>query len=675
MKRTLTFLFSLAHLLTGAQPGPVVLQHLDAYGNIRFDSSPKLYTRAVTGTPELYSKVLSISDPNGRKLLKKGNGTYFGPLGLVYMEPPGSNIPVPYRYPAYGTLEEPFREFMEFFDALPGGVGEFYGKGKFKDGLKEGVWYEGEITKGNDPGKEVRFDVNSYAHRYAAGNYVKGKKEGLWEYHDRDVVFYGQFVNGKREGEWKSKKIVIGDHPLAVFREGDRYVYPIDGGFKNGAPDGVWVRYERDSGRVNCKGYYHQGKYLGLIEYHYPSGRPEYQADVRNDSIVNKRFYCPEGALIDVKNARSSSGYIRDAAYAPGFDFPDGHTHTNGYDHTWQVHWGGKEADGWYVNGKMDSVWRTYEWKDTTSEVRYRKGETWGRYWRTNGNGKEAGYYCGNWKHCSTWVEEEKDADGRHIKSELSGDGEIRLLKNYWVDDRQTVSDGFGVVTEVMPFSGRYYKNDHVYEEIFYIDGKPYKSVMYYGKEKNEQMTRWIVYHLPGGDSLSDFWDESHTQTVKGGYGEMLQYESFGNEIAVRRIYVGGKVLSEARGNISNIISAIHIRKEIVKHTATGVYEVTVTISKGALKGFAKYTDAVSLGEGAIVNVISAPEATLSFLDHKVKFVWVQLPPGDELALHYTVSGVKELEKVQAGVFRFAYSNTANDVVLLPGNVTWTEVK
>lgn len=64
---------------------------------------------------------------------------------------------------------------------------------------------------------------------------------------------------------------------------------------------------------------------------------------------------------------------------------------------------------------------------------------------------------------------------------------------------------------------------------------------------------------------------------------------------------------------------------------------IELKISKGSVKGFAKYSD--DLPAGYTAKSVNTSESSFSVADGKVKFVWVTLPSKDEITISYLLSG------------------------------------
>ena len=124
-------------------------------------------------------------------------------------------------------------------------------------------------------------------------------------------------------------------------------------------------------------------------------------------------------------------------------------------------------------------------------------------------------------------------------------------------------------------------------------------------------------------------------------------------------------------------VSAPLIKRQIVKHTGTGEYEVTVTISKGSLNSFASYKETIP-GNGNIkVEGIDLAGSDFKFDESKrtVKFLWVALASSDNMTVSYKLSGISNLKKDFPGEFKYVEDNAATSSSLKAENVSYSEVK
>ncbi|HAW53350.1 MAG TPA: hypothetical protein DCX54_13650 [Flavobacteriales bacterium] len=86
-------------------------------------------------------------------------------------------------------------------------------------------------------------------------------------------------------------------------------------------------------------------------------------------------------------------------------------------------------------------------------------------------------------------------------------------------------------------------------------------------------------------------------------------------------------------------------------------FVITVRIEKGDLSGFAKFTQ--DLPKTFTASLVNGSDATFSFKDNKVKFIWVALPLDQDFSFSYKVKvdvGVAGNFKV-GGVFAYIFDN------------------
>lgn len=86
-------------------------------------------------------------------------------------------------------------------------------------------------------------------------------------------------------------------------------------------------------------------------------------------------------------------------------------------------------------------------------------------------------------------------------------------------------------------------------------------------------------------------------------------------------------------------------------------FMVEITISKGDLNGFAKYM--IELPEGFTATVVESHDATFSFKDQKVKFIWIALPAENEFTISYKVTTDPSVVGVfpLGGTFSYIFDN------------------
>lgn len=94
--------------------------------------------------------------------------------------------------------------------------------------------------------------------------------------------------------------------------------------------------------------------------------------------------------------------------------------------------------------------------------------------------------------------------------------------------------------------------------------------------------------------------------------------------------------------------SKLSCQRIISKEATPNNYNVEVKIKKGEVKGFAKYQELIP--EGYAITAGSTSGSSFSTSDGKAKFVWVTLPPEEEMTISY------KLEKITTGSFEATLS-------------------
>jgi len=97
--------------------------------------------------------------------------------------------------------------------------------------------------------------------------------------------------------------------------------------------------------------------------------------------------------------------------------------------------------------------------------------------------------------------------------------------------------------------------------------------------------------------------------------------------------------------------------KRIVESMGGDDYKVTIQIQKENIGGFAKIQDYVPLGANA--SIIKNQDAVFSVVENKVKFVWMNLPEGNQVEIAYKLTASntnqKELQDAISGEFSFIH--------------------
>lgn len=89
---------------------------------------------------------------------------------------------------------------------------------------------------------------------------------------------------------------------------------------------------------------------------------------------------------------------------------------------------------------------------------------------------------------------------------------------------------------------------------------------------------------------------------------------------------------------------------------------IEMKISKGSIKGFAKYTD--ELPAGYTAKSVNTSESSFSVADGKVKFVWVTLPSQEEVIISYLLSGRSQSLVNLTGEFSYLANDQSKKFIM-----------
>ena len=120
-------------------------------------------------------------------------------------------------------------------------------------------------------------------------------------------------------------------------------------------------------------------------------------------------------------------------------------------------------------------------------------------------------------------------------------------------------------------------------------------------------------------------------------------------------------------------IDAPVIKREIRKHKGTNDYEIIVMIKKGSLNGFASYKETLPENLNATVNSSNYGDASFSFKNGVVKFLWTALPGSKELIFSYILTTDEKFDKNFPGVFKYIDDNIATASTLKKEDISYSE--
>ena len=121
-------------------------------------------------------------------------------------------------------------------------------------------------------------------------------------------------------------------------------------------------------------------------------------------------------------------------------------------------------------------------------------------------------------------------------------------------------------------------------------------------------------------------------------------------------------------------IPFVSIKRTVIKHVQSGEYEVTITISKDSLAGFAAFYELFSEGGTFMAAAVKDAGASFSVTEKGVKFVWGNLPSGKSVEVSYTIKGISLTGADFPGHFKYIYDNEPRKLDLIRENVTYREV-
>ncbi|MFG0332731.1 MAG: hypothetical protein ACF8TS_05140, partial [Maioricimonas sp. JB049] len=202
-----------------------------------------------------------------------------------------------------------------------------------------------EVVKQNGPGGQLQLEEHVF--KDAAG---KSIRHGTFTQYfpDGRVLATGDFVHGQRHGKW-TKWVGVGESRL--------YASPIYGGyagpffteahFKLGALHGPWIVYDARKQKMS-EWHFQDGVQHGPWIWYYPDGTKHrestYVGGVLHGPVID---YLPNGQI------RSRVEY---------FDGRRKYLRTYGYGY------GGKQAEGWYLE-PLEKTKTTYDWWKSFGET------------------------------------------------------------------------------------------------------------------------------------------------------------------------------------------------------------------------------------------------------------------------------------------------------------------
>ena len=618
----------------------------------------------------------SISDRNGKKLLRGGNGNYYGPYCLV--NDPGAFADIILVNERY-SFEEYYMSGAFHLDWMPLnniGVRARYetdrstyvndyltlAKGKFKNGLKEGEWLEGnffEMKRNRVPIndgpissdiRDLRIVLESPENCYAQGNYIKGKKEGLWKLHNADVTFEGFYKDGKRVGKWKThKRNYDSKYKSEQYYYSDNFRCFVEGQYKNGLPDSVWTIFIDHSDTVQQQQLYINGLSLGVIKEYYISGKIKMKGILSGDTLIRK-YYSPLGdelksfkygsdSYCETKNGKRDGKYY-------SWEYNGRITHT-----------------GYYLNGNQEGPWLEFGYDgDTIAMYQYRNGLLEGNYMKKEYGGVTEGKYNMNQKE-GAWVE--FNYNSKRISNYKNGKEQ---LLNYWESEKHLIKEGEGILTTVFDS----YSSDPYTTKKKEVGFK--KGFIHYYKEyyKNGSL-KLLKYVTPRGDSLAVHNSPFGGLCVSSGEGVVTEYDD-NNRIEQVHFYEGGRLQKTEqyhRGNYSSVkifFTSKYEKQPVIKRkfikVSEGVYAVEVTINElFNASNFQKLIEKLPGGYQVTLKEELSASTSYKFKEGELIFIWTNNSTTD-FSIVYTLKIPKNYKFIPDYEGQFEYVIEGHKVVV-----------
>jgi len=325
------------------------------------------------------------------------------------------------------------------------------------------------------------------------GNYLNGKKDGLWTFYndDNDYWSQGNFLEGKKVGLWK-------------------FYYDIDstleqkGRYLNGKKDGIWESFYK-SGQIYQSGNYENGYKIGHWDYYYENGNKLQELTFvkpREPSAYNTDVGCVEG---NCKNGYGTYIQVNGNRYVGEFVLGDRYgTGTMSY------------KDGSIYIGE----WKKNK-KDGIGTMNYENGNFYKGEWKNDKKDGKGTYYENKWFYwIGDWSSDQKHGDLLWADENLD-----TLYYGQWKDDKR---HGYGIGRLEKPDrsvryegyfrKGRYHgKGKKIYES-----GTNIEALYEYGKSVGNCLTGNCYSEKSTGEYFSDWGDFKYTGDFKDGlwYGD-----------------------------------------------------------------------------------------------------------------------------------------------------------
>ena len=398
---------------------------------------------------------------------------FFGLFLLASCTP--SDIP-------HEKLEERQGVFYEVNSQIPysGPIKTYYDntfillrEGNYIDGKKEGLWQnyykdgrlasEGNYIDGKKEGLWEFYHDNGIKIQIlkSKGNYIDGKQEGLWEfYHDNSEVQIlkskGNYIDGKREGLWELYRYqtfikLNSGFPFRVLESSK-------GNYIDGKQEGLWELYH--DGILNSKGNYIDGKQEGLWELYHENGQLGKKVYFQDGEKLNSLKLKPadiverNGVIYRINESNPVKGFVSVKYYHDDY-------RTSPKELIGEKYFMDGKQFGYHKSyHKNGQLWFKENWKDGKreglKEQYYNNGQLELRENWKNGKreGLEEHYYNdGELAYKTNY----KDGKREGLEEQYSNDGELVYKTNYKDGKREGLLEQY---YKGQPWVRNCFKND-----------------------------------------------------------------------------------------------------------------------------------------------------------------------------------------------------------------------
>ncbi|MBS1646937.1 MAG: hypothetical protein JST67_06315 [Bacteroidetes bacterium] len=124
--------------------------------------------------------------------------------------------------------------------------------------------------------------------------------------------------------------------------------------------------------------------------------------------------------------------------------------------------------------------------------------------------------------------------------------------------------------------------------------------------------------------------------------------------------------------------ASIAVRRQVTASGSANNFEITLTLQKGAISGFAKLSEKVP--EGFVASEVSAAGSSFAFENGVVKFIWASLPSAEQVMVSYKLSpdangGIQNPSVIEGGTFSYIENNQTKKQALQSESLTTTPTK